>query len=79
MVAVTEDGRVHTDVLLQLDATADPDLDRTGRVTAALEPHVAATVRRVVVVDDEHIPLGPTGKVRKFQLRERYLQAQGAS
>ena len=84
VVAVTEDGRVVTDVLLQLDPTADPTLDvaaRAARVRAALDDHVAATVRDVVVVDDGHIPLGPTGKVRKFQLRERYLQQQkvGAS
>lgn len=73
--AVREDGRVVTDVLLQLVAGADPADDRTARVLAALDPHVAETVRRVSVVADESIPLGPTGKVRKFRLRE--LQTQG--
>jgi acyl-coenzyme A synthetase/AMP-(fatty) acid ligase len=73
--AVREDGRVVTDVLLQLTAGADPAEDRTARVLAALEPDVAATVRRVSVVADESIPHGPTGKVRKFRLRE--LQTQG--
>jgi acyl-coenzyme A synthetase/AMP-(fatty) acid ligase len=73
--AVREDGRVITDVLLQLTAGADPAEDRTARVLAALDPDVAATVRRVSVVADESIPHGPTGKVRKFRLRE--LQTQG--
>jgi len=68
--------RVVTDVLLELAAGADPEADRADAIRAALDPDVAATVRRVVVVDDEEIPLGPTGKVRKFALCERYRQAQ---
>jgi acyl-CoA synthetase (AMP-forming)/AMP-acid ligase II len=76
VVAVTgEDGTVVADVLLQLTESADPAIDRTDAIRAALDEHVAATVRRVVVVDDDAIPLGPTGKVRKFQLRQRYLAA----
>jgi acyl-coenzyme A synthetase/AMP-(fatty) acid ligase len=76
--AVREDGRVVTDVLLQLAADADvlADADRRARVLAALDPDVATTVRQVSVVADESIPHGPTGKVRKFRLRE--LQAQGS-
>lgn len=74
--AVREDGRVVTDVLLQLATGADPDADRTDAVLAALDPDVAATVRQVSVVADESIPHGPTGKVRKVRLRE--LQAQGS-
>jgi acyl-CoA synthetase (AMP-forming)/AMP-acid ligase II len=74
--AVREDGVVATDVMLQLVENADPAENRTDRVLAALDPAVAATVRRVSVVADESIPHGPTGKVRKFRLRE--LQTQGA-
>jgi acyl-coenzyme A synthetase/AMP-(fatty) acid ligase len=74
--AVHEDDRIVTDVLLQLTHDADPAQDRTDRVLAALDPHVAQTVRQVSVVADESIPVGPTGKVRKFRLRE--LQTQGA-
>ncbi|MEU5387228.1 class I adenylate-forming enzyme family protein [Kitasatospora cineracea] len=48
---------------------------RTAEVLAALEPHVAAVVRSVLVVEDADIPLGPTGKVRKVLLRERHLAA----
>lgn len=43
VVAVRAGGTAVTDVLLQLAAGADPGLDRTGAVRAALEPHVAAT------------------------------------
>jgi acyl-CoA synthetase (AMP-forming)/AMP-acid ligase II len=78
VVAVREGGRVHTDVLVELDPAADPAVDRSEPIRAALGDEVAATVRRVVVVGDEEIPLGPTGKVRKFHLREKYLAALGA-
>ena len=74
--AVREGGKIVTDVMLQLTTDADPALDRTQDVLAQLDPDVADTVRQVSVVADESIPLGPTGKVRKFRLRE--LQTQGA-
>jgi acyl-coenzyme A synthetase/AMP-(fatty) acid ligase len=75
LVAVTEGGRVVTDVLLQLDARADPAADRAGAVRAALDDRVAATLRHVIAVDDDNIPLTPTGKVRKFVLRQRHLES----
>ena len=71
-----DDGRAVTDVLLQLAQGADPNLDRKPQIARALDPWVAATLRRVVVVGDGHIPLGPTGKVRKVALRERYRDEQ---
>ena len=43
----------------------DGSRDRAGRAGAA-------TLRRVVAVPDDEIPAGPTGKVRKFALRERH-------
>jgi acyl-coenzyme A synthetase/AMP-(fatty) acid ligase len=73
VVAVRDGGRVVTDVLLQMDQLADPDADHGDAVRAALEEHVAATVRRVVVVADDDIITGPTGKVRKFLIRQRHL------
>jgi acyl-CoA synthetase (AMP-forming)/AMP-acid ligase II len=73
IVAVTVDGQVVTDVLLQLTADADPAVDRTAEVRAALEPHVAATVRHVTVTPEDEIVVGPTGKVRKFLMRQRHL------
>ncbi|OLB78443.1 MAG: AMP-dependent synthetase [Actinobacteria bacterium 13_2_20CM_2_71_6] len=78
VVAVRADGKVVTDVLLQLDADADPEADRTEAVRAALDEHVAATLRRVVVVADDEIVVGPTGKVRKFLMRQRHLAEMGA-
>lgn len=69
------DGRVVTDVLLVLAGDADPAADRSKEVVAALDAATAATVRQVLVVDADDIPLGPTGKVRKVLLRERHLAA----
>lgn len=76
VVAVPDGDRVSTSVLLTLAPGADPGVDRTASVRAALQEHVAATVRAVVVVDPEVIPLGATGKVRKVLLRERYAAGQ---
>ncbi|GGV43915.1 long-chain-fatty-acid--CoA ligase [Kitasatospora herbaricolor] len=78
VVAVKDGERVVTDVLLQLAAGADPATDRTKEVTAALDEHSAATVRQVLVVDGDRIPLGPTGKVRKVLLRQQYLDSVAA-
>ncbi|MFJ8044004.1 class I adenylate-forming enzyme family protein [Kitasatospora sp. NPDC096147] len=78
VVAVKDGDRVVTDVLLQLVAGADPEADRTKEVTAALDEHTAATVRSILVVSGDDIPLGPTGKVRKVLLRERYLASVAA-
>ncbi|HEX4721916.1 MAG TPA: class I adenylate-forming enzyme family protein [Pseudonocardiaceae bacterium] len=75
--AVHEDDKIVTDVMLQLTADADPAADRTDRIMAALDDYVAATVRKIEVVPDDAIPLGPTGKVRKFRLRQ--LQTQEAT
>ncbi|SCG45169.1 class I adenylate-forming enzyme family protein [Micromonospora halophytica] len=73
VVIVREGDTVITDVLLDLAAGADPDTDRTPAVRAALGPHVGATLRRVVPVRADDLPVTVTGKVRKVALRERYL------
>ena len=78
VVAFRDGERPVADVLLQLAAGADRDRDRAKEVAAALDEAVAAVVRAVLVVDEDAIPLGPTGKVRKFLLRQRHLDAQGA-
>lgn len=72
-VIVADGGRVVTDVLLELDPDADPAIDRTDRVRAALGEPAGSTLNRVVVVRPEDIPVTVTGKVRKFMLRERHL------
>jgi 3-aminoavenalumate diazotase len=74
VVAARDGGDVVTDVLLILEAGADPDTDRSEGVRAALDPAVAATLRQVLVVDDGNIPLTATGKVRKNLLRQRHLE-----
>ncbi len=78
VVAVKDGERVVTDVLLLLADGADPAADRTAEVLAALDEHTAATVRSVLVVGADDLPLGPTGKVRKVLLRERHLAAVAA-
>jgi acyl-coenzyme A synthetase/AMP-(fatty) acid ligase len=73
VVAGREGGRVVTDVLLMLGAGADPEVDRTDAVREALDEPAAATLRRVVAVPEGDIVVGPTGKVRKFLMRQRHL------
>jgi acyl-CoA synthetase (AMP-forming)/AMP-acid ligase II len=81
VVALRTGDKVVTDVLLQLAADADAQTgaaERTAGVLGALQPHVAATVRDVLVVSDDDIPFGPTGKVRKVLLREQHAaRAEG--
>ncbi|MBS2964410.1 acyl--CoA ligase [Actinocrinis puniceicyclus] len=72
------DGRVTTDVLLALHDWADPGVDRTAEVRAALTEAAAATLREVVVVGEDHLITGPTGKVRKFLMRQRSLARAAA-
>ncbi|HUZ23585.1 MAG TPA: class I adenylate-forming enzyme family protein [Streptosporangiaceae bacterium] len=79
VVAGPADGRMVTDVLLLLAAGADPDADRSGAIAEALGEAAAATLRRIVAVPDEDIVVGPTGKVRKFLMRQRHLAATAAS
>lgn len=76
VVVRREDNTVTTTVMLVLDPKADLGTDRDQRVREVLEDHVAATVDRVVVVDPDQLPLGPTGKVRKVLLRQRLLAGE---
>jgi acyl-coenzyme A synthetase/AMP-(fatty) acid ligase len=68
-----EDGRLVIDVLLLLAPDADPARDRDGEVRAALGEVTAAVPRRIVTIPDDDIVVGPTGKVRKFLMRERLV------
>ncbi len=68
-----EGSEVVTDVLLLLQPGADPDADRGAAVREALGGPAAATLRRIEVVPDGEIVVGPTGKVRKFLMRQRHL------
>jgi acyl-coenzyme A synthetase/AMP-(fatty) acid ligase len=74
VIAVREDdGTPVTDVLLILREGADPALDRSDRVRAALGEEAARTLRRIEAVPDDEVVVGPTGKVRKFLMRQRIL------
>jgi acyl-coenzyme A synthetase/AMP-(fatty) acid ligase len=79
LAARGDDGRLITDVLLVLAAGADPALDRDADVRAALGAAAAAVPLRIVTVPDSEIVVGPTGKVRKFLMREQLLASAGAS
>jgi acyl-coenzyme A synthetase/AMP-(fatty) acid ligase len=79
VVAGRDGGRVVADVLLMLAPGADPATDRRGAVQQALGERLAATLRRVVAVPDDEILVGPTGKVRKFLMRQRHLAGSAAS
>lgn len=72
-VIVAENGRVVTDVLLELESDADPDVDRTERVRTALGEPAGSTLNRVVAVNGQDMPVTVTGKVRKFLLRQAHL------
>jgi 3-aminoavenalumate diazotase len=73
VVAAPAPDGVFTDVLLSLHAWADQEADRSEAVRAALSTAAAATLRNVIAIDDGRLILGPTGKVRKFLMRQRHL------
>lgn len=79
IVAGRVGDQVVTDVLLMLTEDADPNRDRTEAIREALGEPAAKTLRQVVVVPDDQIIVGPTGKVRKFLMRQRHLASTGAS
>lgn len=74
VVAGRENGTVIADVLLHLKADADAGLDRRPAILEALGEPAAAVLRRVEVVPDGDIVVGPTGKVRKFLMRQRHFE-----
>jgi acyl-coenzyme A synthetase/AMP-(fatty) acid ligase len=81
------DGRLTIDVLLELTEDAAPDRDREAEVRAALGGVEGGEVGRigvelplrVVAVPESEMVLGPTGKVRKFLMRQRLLAGTSVS
>jgi acyl-CoA synthetase (AMP-forming)/AMP-acid ligase II len=76
-----DDGELTVDVLLVLaePVTWQPaDRDRDSEVRTALGDLAAGLPLRVVAVPESEMILGPTGKVRKFLMRERLLTAASA-
>jgi acyl-coenzyme A synthetase/AMP-(fatty) acid ligase len=80
VIAGRVDTAVVTDVFLLLAPGADAGADHSAAVREALGGPGAATLRRIVIVSDgdDDIVLGPTGKVRKFLMRQRHLTGAGA-
>jgi acyl-coenzyme A synthetase/AMP-(fatty) acid ligase len=75
LAARGDDGELAIEVLLLLTADADAARDRDGEVGVALGPAVGARPRRIMSIPDDEILVGPTGKVRKFLMRQRLLAA----
>ncbi|MEZ0114305.1 acyl-coenzyme A synthetase/AMP-(fatty) acid ligase [Catenulispora sp. EB89] len=79
VVAVPTDDGVVTDVLLTLHPWADPDADWEPAVRGSLSAAAGATLRRVLVIGEDQLVVGPTGKVRKFLMRQRHAAAAAAA
>jgi acyl-coenzyme A synthetase/AMP-(fatty) acid ligase len=79
LAARADDGTLVIDVLLVLAPDADPERDRDDEVKAALGEVARALPRRIVAMSDDEIVMGPTGKVRKFLMREQLLATASSS
>jgi acyl-coenzyme A synthetase/AMP-(fatty) acid ligase len=75
LAARADDGTLVIEVLLSLAADADAERDRDDEVRAALGEVAQAVPRRIAALADEEIMVGPTGKVRKFLMRQQLLAA----
>ncbi len=79
LAARGEDGQPLIEVLLLLAADADPARDREDEIREILGQVAVSLPVRVVAIPDDGIVVGPTGKVRKFLMRERMLAEKGAA
>ncbi|WP_405891175.1 acyl--CoA ligase [Streptomyces sp. NBC_00133] len=70
VVASDFEGEPQTEILLTLrpEAQCDPELDYETHILGMLDAAVARTVKTIRIAG-RRIPVGATGKVRKFQLR----------
>jgi hypothetical protein len=53
-------------------------VDRMGTRDCSTAVRATLTPRRVALAGDDDIVLGPTGKIRKFVMRERHLARAAA-
>ncbi|OLE24618.1 MAG: AMP-dependent synthetase, partial [Catenulispora sp. 13_1_20CM_3_70_7] len=85
VVAMKTGEGVITDVLLTLHPWADQEADRAEAIRNALAEFTgsseaaAATLRDVLVIGSDRLILGPTGKVRKFLMRQRHAAEAAAT
>ncbi|HET9899048.1 MAG TPA: class I adenylate-forming enzyme family protein [Streptosporangiaceae bacterium] len=78
LAARAEDGTLVAEVLLLIAAGADPALDREAEVRAALGDAFASVPVQIATIPDDGVVVGPTGKVRKFLMRQQLVAAAGA-
>jgi acyl-coenzyme A synthetase/AMP-(fatty) acid ligase len=79
LAARGDDGKLIIEVLLLLTADADADRDRDGEIGTALGAAAGALPCTIVTIPDDEIVMGPTGKVRKFLMRQRLLAGTSGS
>jgi acyl-coenzyme A synthetase/AMP-(fatty) acid ligase len=79
LAARGDDGKLIIEVLLLLTADADADRNRDGEIGTALGAAAGALPRTIVTIPDDEIVMGPTGKVRKFLMRQRLLAGTSGS
>jgi acyl-CoA synthetase (AMP-forming)/AMP-acid ligase II len=78
LAAKGEDGQVNAEVLLMLRPEADPALNRDAEIRGALGDLPGSLPVRIVAIADDGVVTGPTGKVRKFLMREQLLAGPSA-
>jgi acyl-coenzyme A synthetase/AMP-(fatty) acid ligase len=79
LAARSGDGKLVIEVLLLLAGDADRMIDRDGEVRAALGAGATGLPLRIATIPEDDIVVGPTGKVRKFLMRERLMAGTGVS
>ena len=79
LAARGDDGRLVIEVLILLAGDSGPLTGLDQEVRAALGPVATGLPLRIETVPDDGIVVGPTGKVRKFLMRQQLLAGTGAS
>ena len=79
LAARGDDGELVVEVLILLAGDSGPLTGLDQEVRAALGPVATGLPLRIETVPDDGIVVGPTGKVRKFLMRQQLLAGTGAS
>jgi acyl-coenzyme A synthetase/AMP-(fatty) acid ligase len=77
LAARDDDGELVIEVLLLLAGDGGPLAGLDQEVRAALGAAAAELPLRIEIIPDDGIVVGPTGKVRKFLMRQRLLAGTG--
>jgi hypothetical protein len=73
LAARGDDGELAIEVLILLAGDGGPLAGLEQEVRAALGPVASGLPLRIETIPDDGIVMGPTGKVRKFLMRQRLL------